>query len=305
MENQKIKPEVYEQIRPLLQLADDTDEFISKSVASKLSEFGNDIAAFLRQEISQTNNRQTAQTLGNAMHLLQKKALDKLKKFLDTHLASSTEPGLEQGMILLSGFGYPETSATQISSHLDDLALQTHDLFMEKQDKNDLTHLMCLNTVFFDRTGYSPPPTQHYMPDNSYIHAVIRDRIGIPISLSSLYMMVGMRSGIEIQGISMPLHFLVYHPALSALIDVYNRGIFISRQDCRNFIRKAGLEFHENMLAPTESFSMILRMIRNLAHAHQRNNDMWEYEQLQNLIDLYIPPPDRPSLHNPEEDNEL
>ncbi|MFQ3577507.1 MAG: transglutaminase-like domain-containing protein, partial [Verrucomicrobiia bacterium] len=45
-------------------------------------------------------------------------------------------------------------------------------------------------------------------PENSFLDAVVIRRRGLPISLSVLYMMVGARAGIRVDGVAAPGHFL-------------------------------------------------------------------------------------------------
>lgn len=116
----------------------------------------------------------------------------------------------------------------------------------------------------------------------------MKTRIGIPISLSAAYMLVGERVGIELDGIGMPLHFLVFHPVLRVYIDVFNFGVFISREDCKHFISKSNFDFNDSMLDKVSNRTIIIRMIRNLIYAHSRNQEMWEAEQLQNTLDELI-----------------
>src|SRR5687767_3079355 len=51
----------------------------------------------------------------------------------------------------------------------------------------------------------------YYDIDNSLLPSVIQSRLGIPITLSLVYMLVGQRAGLKIDGVGLPGHFLVRH----------------------------------------------------------------------------------------------
>lgn len=66
-----------------------------------------------------------------------------------------------------------------------------------------------LNQFLFDELGYSGNAENYYDPRNSYLNEVIDRRTGIPITLSVLYMELGRKIGLPLQGVSFPGHFLV------------------------------------------------------------------------------------------------
>jgi regulator of sirC expression with transglutaminase-like and TPR domain len=66
-----------------------------------------------------------------------------------------------------------------------------------------------LNQFLFDELGYTGNADHYYDPRNSYLNEVIDRRTGIPITLSVLYMELGRKIGLPLEGVSFPGHFLV------------------------------------------------------------------------------------------------
>ena len=66
-----------------------------------------------------------------------------------------------------------------------------------------------LNQFLFEELGYSGNADHYYDPRNSYLNEVIDRRTGIPITLSVLYMELGRKIGLPLEGVSFPGHFLV------------------------------------------------------------------------------------------------
>jgi regulator of sirC expression with transglutaminase-like and TPR domain len=66
-----------------------------------------------------------------------------------------------------------------------------------------------LNRFLFDELGYTGNSEEYYDPRNSYLNEVIDRRTGIPITLSVLYMELGRKIGLPLEGVSFPGHFLV------------------------------------------------------------------------------------------------
>src|SRR5207237_9211733 len=69
--------------------------------------------------------------------------------------------------------------------------------------------IVALNQFLFDDLGYWGNTDDYYDPRNSYLNEVIDRKTGTPISLSILYMELGRRIGLPLEGVSFPGHFLV------------------------------------------------------------------------------------------------
>src|SRR5437868_9064960 len=59
-----------------------------------------------------------------------------------------------------------------------------------------------LNQYLFDELGFTGNADDYYDPRNSYLNEVLERRVGIPISLSIVYMEVGRKIGLPLEGVS-------------------------------------------------------------------------------------------------------
>ena len=66
-----------------------------------------------------------------------------------------------------------------------------------------------LNEVLFDRFGFKGNSDDYYDPRNSFFNDVLDRRLGIPITLSAVYIEVAQRLKFPIWGVGMPGHFIV------------------------------------------------------------------------------------------------
>lgn len=278
-------------LAPLFALLDDTDQFVTNEVRRKLVSFGSEVVPFVRQLIQnefEVTQNENAPTYVNALAVLrgiqQESLLKLMNGIIDAHFDGADIP-LEQSVILLSQFNFPETPFENVSQTLNDLALRVHKVFIGMKTANDLSLLMSLNTVFFEQEEFKGATKNYYAPEHSYVSTLLSSKRGIPISLSVLYMLIAERVGIELHGIGMPLHFLVYHPVLNVFIDTFNFGAFISEDDCKQFIKQSGFSYSEKMLTKSTNLSIITRMMRNLIYAHSKYNQKWEAEVLQETLD--------------------
>ena len=69
--------------------------------------------------------------------------------------------------------------------------------------------VVALNQFLFEDLGFWGNTDEYYDPRNSYLNDVIERKTGIPITLAILYMEIGRRVGLPLEGVSFPGHFLV------------------------------------------------------------------------------------------------
>lgn len=75
-------------------------------------------------------------------------------------------------------------------------------------------------------------------PRNSYLDQVLDRRLGIPITLSVVAMVVGRRTGVPLAGVGMPGHFLVRHQAHpQVLLDCFAGGRRLTSGDCQAILQ--------------------------------------------------------------------
>ena len=137
--------------------------------------------------------------------------------------------------------------------------------------------LIALNRFLFDDLGYRGNAADYYDPRNSYLNEVMDRRTGIPITLSILYMEVGRRIGLPLEGVSFPGHFLVRLRlrAEMLVLDAFEGGAARSAQELRERLARVvpagaigGLAVSElpleQFLEPAGHRQIVARVLRNL-----------------------------------------
>jgi regulator of sirC expression with transglutaminase-like and TPR domain len=115
-------------------------------------------------------------------------------------------------------------------------------------------------------------------PDHNFLNKVIDNRLGIPISLSVVYIAVARRVGLAAYGIGLPGHFItgVYEAGTEVLVDPFNSGLRISIADCRRLVREStGFQrpFNPKWLTPISPTNLLARMLTNLCHIYIQKQD--------------------------------
>ena len=106
--------------------------------------------------------------------------------------------------------------------------------------------------------------------NNSLLPEVIETRAGIPITLSLVYMLVGKRAGLAVQGVGLPGHFIIRHG--ENFFDPFHSGQRIGLDQCRAVVARCGLALSSHHLLPVSPRQMLVRMLRNI-HAIAEPSD--------------------------------
>ena len=136
-----------------------------------------------------------------------------------------------------------------------------------KKDASQKDRRAALDNYLFEQRGFHGSRTEYYNSSNSYMNEVIDDREGLPITLSVLYMELGRRIGMQVDGIALPGHFVVSHTIddKQQLIDVFNRGEAMSVREAQNrVVIQSGIPWKDKYLEPATKRAIVQRMLQNL-----------------------------------------
>ncbi len=146
------------------------------------------------------------------------------------------------------------------------------------KDAGESFRRKALDDYLFNVRGFHGSRGDYYNRSNSYLNEVLDDREGLPITLSLLYMEMGRRLGLKIEGVGLPGHFVVRHvPAKGEpqLIDVYEGGKNMSRADADKKIKEVtGEALDDRFLAAVKPRAIVVRMLNNLLRIAQEEHDL-------------------------------
>lgn len=137
--------------------------------------------------------------------------------------------------------------------------------------------IKAINFELFDGLGFQGNVQDYYDPDNSFLPKVIENKVGIPITLSVIYLAIAKRLDFPMVGIGMPGHFLIRPEFEDAgiFVDSFNQGEILFKQDCQkkvNQIYQQQVELKASWLKPVSNKQILARMLNNLKfiYLHRR-----------------------------------
>jgi regulator of sirC expression with transglutaminase-like and TPR domain len=145
--------------------------------------------------------------------------------------------------------------------------------------------IIALNEFLFDDLGFGGNTDDYYDPRNSYLNEVIDRRRGIPISLSVLYMEIGRRVELPLEGVSFPGHFLVRLRMRGGtlVLDPFSGGAPQSEAELRERLKRVvprdvmgGVSVAElpleQFLEPASHRQILARVLRNLKGVYREKD---------------------------------
>jgi len=189
---------------------------------------------------------------------------------------------LEEAVIQLSSLAFPEQDVSKMRSELDRISIRISELFTENEAQlTDELKVTLMRQVMFEEEGFVGNLQQYNEPGNSYLFQVLRTRMGIPISLAVIYILVGHRLELPIYGTNIPLHFLLQYDSgqFFSFIDPFHGGVLLDRLTCEKFLEENGYSPEPKYFSKASTLSILKRMCRNLLNIYRENKSK-EMEEL-------------------------
>ena len=204
---------------------------------------------------------------------------------------------LFEAAVSLAQDEYPELDVQSVLGDVDSLLERIRRRL--PADAGQLQKLRILNQFFFKDLNFGGNLNNYYDPDNSFIHALLRTRRGIPISLALLWMELAQGLGLSVRGVGFPGHFMVKVnlPMGQAVIDPMN-GQSLSREELSERLEpyRRPSVLMEDMETPLGLYlqsapprDIIARMLHNLKEIYRTQEDWPRMLAVQERLIVLLP----------------
>ncbi|MBI4584920.1 MAG: hypothetical protein HY717_12980 [Planctomycetes bacterium] len=197
---------------------------------------------------------------------------------------SPADLDLERGAFLIAEAEYPELDRARYVKILSDCGAVLRQRLAAVRSPEAVAAK--LGRLLFHELGLQGNRQDYYHPDNSYLPKVLDRKLGIPISLSAIAMLICRRAGIPLEGIGLPGHFVARyrHGSKEIYFDAFNRGQTLSRDDCRLYVISTGHE-PQTILQPASTQEILTRMLRNLQGIYSQKDDPLRLARVEAMLE--------------------
>lgn len=182
---------------------------------------------------------------------------------------------LSRACLLIAQDAYPDLDVDHYLGEIERLAERLRRQLPASVGTEE--RIVALNQFLYEDLGFWGNTEAYYDPRNSYLNDVIERKTGIPITLSILYMELGRRIGLPLEGVSFPGHFLVRLRMRGGvlILDAFAGGAPQSEDELRQRLQRVIPEDAvgdasvselplDQFLEPATNRQILSRLLRNL-----------------------------------------
>ena len=195
-----------------------------------------------------------------------------------TRLVSMPEPEIDlaRAALLVAAEEYPQLVPDLYLRRLDLLAERVRDRLADEVAA--LVVLQEMSRVLFEEESFRGNAEAYYDPRNSFLNDVLDRRLGIPLTLSIVFLEVGWRLGLPLEGVNFPGHFLIRHrgEAMSLLLDPFQKGELCFEDQAQELLDRVyggSVALRPDYLRPADRRDILVRLLANLKNIYMNSGD--------------------------------
>ena len=280
------------ELQALISLLDDPDELVFQQIRSQIEQIGDEAIPALEYacEINEYGLLFEDRVTELIQQIQNSSIINGLSNWLDT-----SDQDLLEGLIKICKYQYPNLNEKEIYDFFDRLE---KDIWLELNDGlTALEKLKVINHIIFDVYGFNGNREDYNNPDNSFINMVISQKIGNPISLSCIYLILGKRLNLPIKGINLPRHFILaweddFEPLMGKdhndfevlfYFNPFSSGAVFGKQDVQLFLKEINIKPDPSFFNACSNLSIIKRFLNNLIHSYTKINKLEKAKEISSL----------------------
>lgn len=220
------------------------------------------------------------------------KALFDWNKSVVKNLASDDVCRLPEYALQLSRIiAFPELDVRNEISKIDQIGLKIRKTLENFSQSRPTQIIERINDQLYQKEKFRPNRDDYYNPSNSFLNVVIRRRIGIPITLSILYMGVAESLDFKLVPVSFPSHFLIKYileGESEIIIDPYNEGRIMDDYSLKQLLDQTAprlsVALTRDFVARASVTKVMIRMLNNLKTSYFECQDIDKAELVNEMI---------------------
>ena len=220
------------------------------------------------------------------------KALFDWDKSVVKNLASDDVFRLPEYALQLSRIiAFPDLEVRNEISKIDQIGLKIRKTLENFSQSRPTQIIERINDQLYRKEKFRPNRDDYYNPSNSFLNVVIRRKIGIPITLSIVYMRVAESLNFKLVPVSFPSHFLIKYileGESEIIIDPYNEGRIMDDYSLKQLLDRTvprlNVALTRDFVARASVTKVMIRMLNNLKTSYFECQDIDKAELVNEMI---------------------
>ena len=181
-----------------------------------------------------------------------------------------------EGALLIALEEYPQLDVEDCLASIDGFAERV--LAKSSPDEPAIFRLGHVHSVLFDEEGFNGNVGDYYDERNSFLNDVLERRLGIPITLSVIFLRVARLAGLDAHGVGLPGHYLakVRFELSEVYVDPFYGGRTLTIPEIASFLQEitdGRTALRSDHLRAWSARETLIRILTNLENIYQRRGD--------------------------------
>lgn len=181
-----------------------------------------------------------------------------------------------EGALLIALEEYPQLDVEASLQRIDAFAERVLD--RSDRDEPSIFRLGHVHSVLFDQEGFIGNVGDYYDERNSFLNEVLERKVGIPITLSILFLRVARLAGLDAHGVGLPGHYLakICFDLSEVYVDPFYGGRTMTIPEIASFlgeISNGQVALRAEHLRAWSARETLVRVLANLQAAYERKGD--------------------------------
>ncbi|PSB10415.1 hypothetical protein C7B76_24215 [filamentous cyanobacterium CCP2] len=184
---------------------------------------------------------------------------------------------LASAALFLAQEEYPDLDPEEYLNALDMMAVEVEERL--PVERYPLRIIQTVNQYLFEDLKFVGNTDNYYDPANSYLNQVIDRRLGIPITLSLIYLEITKRIDFPMVGVGMPGHFLIRPTVgdMQIFVDAFHQGEVMFTEDCQERLSQIygrPVDLRPEFLQAVDAHHFLARILMNLKAIYIQRSDL-------------------------------
>jgi len=195
---------------------------------------------------------------------------------------------------------YPNLQVQNTMETIDALGKELQTSLKKRMPLRPTQMIEEINNYLFRIQGFRGNEHDYFNPSNNFLNIVVERKLGIPITLSIVYMRTAYGLNFKLHPVSFPAHFLVKHILEDdngeIIIDPYNEGRIMDdyalKQLLDQFYPKQNIALTKDFVRKATATQVLVRLLNNLKSSYYESQDLSSTEIANEMIlalDKYNP----------------
>lgn len=281
------------EIKALLNLLDDPDEDVYKTVSERIVAFGRDIIPSLEQLWETSGDTGTQERIEILIHRVHMRELS--AEFTEWKNGSRD---LLQGALLVARYHYPDLAATPVLQLIEKMR---RNIWLELNNYlTPMEKVNVFNSIFYNYYKHEGVEVSYDSPDTFLINKTLETRKGNSISNGVLYLILCELLDLPVKAVNIPRQFILgymdeQYPLLNPVghsseriilyVDPLN-GQMYSYQDVEKYFKRISVHPTASYFRPLNNLQIISFLLEELAKCFDNDRNTYKMDELQALAAL-------------------